>query len=63
MAIITFLAGTPTPDLMTFASVLCSLQHGVRVPLEYYTFSERHRRKSTILQVSWTQAAYMTRTD
>lgn len=51
-AIITSLAGIATPDLITFASVLCGLAHGARVPLEYYTFSERHRRKSTILQVS-----------
>lgn len=50
-AIITTLAGTATPDLVTFCSVLSSLQHGARVPLEYYTFSERHRRKSSILQV------------
>jgi hypothetical protein len=50
-AIITSLAGVSTPDLMTFASVLCSLPHGARTPLEYYTFSERHRRKTSILQV------------
>jgi hypothetical protein len=50
-AIITSLAGIATPDLQTFASVLCGLAHGARAPLEYYTFSERHRRKSTILQV------------
>lgn len=50
-AIITSLAGVATPDLMTFASVLCGLPHGARTPLEYYTFSERHRRKSSILQV------------
>jgi hypothetical protein len=51
MAIITSLAGIATADLQTFAKVLSSLPHGTRVPLEYYTFSERHRRKSSILQV------------
>jgi hypothetical protein len=51
MAIITSLAGIATPDLQAFARVLSTLPHGTRVPLEYYTFSERHRRKSSILQV------------
>eukprot|EP00775_Hariotina_reticulata_P006275 gene6275-6514_t len=50
-AIITSLDGVPTPDLNAFALVLRSLQHGARVPLEYLTFSERHRKKSAILQV------------
>jgi hypothetical protein len=57
-AIITSLAGIATPDLMTFASVLCGLAHGARAPLEYYTFSERHRRKSTILQVRLLDATF-----
>jgi hypothetical protein len=50
-AIITSLDGVPTADLDAFALVLRSLQHGARVPLEYLTFSERHRKKSAILQV------------
>ncbi|KAF6255925.1 DegP-type protease [Scenedesmus sp. NREL 46B-D3] len=50
-ALITSLDGTPTPDLHSFALVLRSLPHGARVPLEYITFGERHRRKSAILQV------------
>jgi hypothetical protein len=50
-ALITSLDGVPTPDLHSFALVLRSLQHGARVPLEYITFGERHRRKSAILQV------------
>lgn len=50
-AIVTSLDGVPTPDLRTFALVLRTLQHGARVPLEYFTFGERHRRKSAILQV------------
>lgn len=29
------------------------LRHGQRVPLEFFTFGERHRRKSTILHVNW----------
>ena len=50
-AIITALDGKPTPDLQSFAAVLRGLLHRARVPLEYYTFSERHRRKNAILQV------------
>lgn len=50
-AIITSLQGKPTPDLCTFASVLRGLSHGARVPLEYFTFGERHRRKSVLLHV------------
>ncbi|KAG2499918.1 hypothetical protein HYH03_002205 [Edaphochlamys debaryana] len=50
-AIITALNGKPTPDLITFAAVLRTLPHGARAPLEYLTFSERHRRKNAILHV------------
>ena len=50
-AIITSLGGKPTPDLETFASVLRSLPHGARAPLEYFAFSDRHRRKNTLLFV------------
>ncbi|GIL73118.1 hypothetical protein Vretimale_4727 [Volvox reticuliferus] len=50
-AIITALNGKPTPDLRTFATVLRTLPHGARAPLEYLTFSERHRRKNAILHV------------
>lgn len=50
-AIITALNSVATPDLQSFAAVLRGLAHGARVPLEYYTFSERHRRKNAILHV------------
>lgn len=30
-----------------------TLQHGQRVPIEYYTFSERHRRRTSIFYVDW----------
>lgn len=50
-AIITALNGLQTPDLLTFATVLRQLPHGARAPLEYLTFSERHRRKNAILHV------------
>lgn len=50
-AIITGLNGKPTPDLITFATVLRTLPHGARAPLEYLTFGERHRRKNAILHV------------
>ncbi|KAK9843749.1 hypothetical protein WJX81_004878 [Elliptochloris bilobata] len=50
-AIITQLAGTKTPDLATFAAVLRGLAHGMRVPLRYFVFSERHRSRSALLHV------------
>jgi hypothetical protein len=56
-ALITSLDGVPTPDLHSFALVLRSLQHAARVPLEYITFGERHRRKSAILQVGCAASA------
>ncbi|KAL4420764.1 hypothetical protein ABPG75_010420 [Micractinium tetrahymenae] len=52
-AIITALAGSPTPSLAAFVEALKGLRHGQRVPLEFFTFGERHRRKSTILHVNW----------
>lgn len=29
------------------------LRHGQRVPVQYFTFGERHRRKSSLLTVNW----------
>jgi hypothetical protein len=42
-AIITALAGTPTPDLASFAAALRALPHAAKVPLQYFTFTERQR--------------------
>lgn len=39
------------PDLESFARVMRGLAHGARTPLEYYTFSERHRRKNVIMHM------------
>lgn len=50
-AIITQLAGEPTPDVPAFARALARLQHGERTPLQYYMFGERHRRKTAILHI------------
>ncbi|GBF93978.1 protease Do-like [Raphidocelis subcapitata] len=50
-AIITALDGAPTPDLEAFAAALRRQPHNARVPLEFYTFNERHRKRSAILQV------------
>lgn len=50
-AIVTSLAGNPTPDLDAFRAAMRRLAHGVRVPIEYLTFSERHRTKTSLLQV------------
>ncbi|MEW5303628.1 MAG: hypothetical protein WDW36_006301 [Sanguina aurantia] len=52
-AIVTQLAGQPTPDLESFASVLRSVPQGSRVPVEYFTFgAERFRKKNTIMLVN-----------
>ena len=50
-AIVTQLAGTPTPDLAAFAQQLARLKHGARVPLMYFLFSERHRLKTAVLHI------------
>jgi hypothetical protein len=33
--------------------LLQGLRQGQRVPIEFFTFGERHRRKSSILHVNW----------
>ncbi len=50
-AIITALNGVPTPTLEAFGAVLRGLKHGARVPVEHYTFNERHRRKNAIMHM------------
>lgn len=65
-AIITQLSGKPTPNLEAFAAVLRALPHGARVPLEYFTFAERHRRKNVILHIDrqwYGPPVYWTRDD
>lgn len=52
-SIITAVGGQPTPTLEAFVAVISSLKHGQRVPLEYYTFDARFRRKQVILHVDW----------
>ena len=49
-AIITALGGDPTPDLEAFAAALRRQPHHAKVPLEFFTFNERHRKKSAIMQ-------------
>lgn len=34
--------------------VLKAQQHGARVPVQYYVFGERHRRKTGILDIDLT---------
>ena len=50
-AIVTQLAGAPTPDLAAFARQLARLRHGERVPLMYFLFGERHRVKTAVLHI------------
>lgn len=44
-AIIKKFAGEEILQLEDFISVLSKLSRGVRVPLEYVTYTDRHRRK------------------
>ena len=54
-AIITQLAGVPTPDLESFARQLAGLAQGAHVALQYFVFGERHHRRTVILHIdrSW----------
>lgn len=50
-AIITSLANQPTSNLEAFAWVLRRQVRGAQVPVQYYTFSDRHRRRNGIVYV------------
>eukprot|EP00850_Spirogloea_muscicola_P001910 SM000007S20870 [mRNA] locus=s7:657624:664039:- [translate_table: standard] len=50
-ALLTRLAGLPTPDLATLHAALADLPPGARVPLEYRTAVDRHRSKSALLTI------------
>lgn len=48
-AIIKKLAGEDISKLEDFISVLSKLSRGARVPLEYISYTDRHRRKVLVL--------------
>lgn len=48
-AIIKKLAGEEISDVDGFLSILLKLSRGVRVPLEFITYSDRHRSKSVLV--------------
>ena len=50
-AIIKKLAGEDITKLQDFINVLSSLSKGARVPLEYISYTDRHRRKSVLVTV------------
>ncbi|KAL7090216.1 hypothetical protein ACP275_12G026500 [Erythranthe tilingii] len=50
-AIIKKFAGEDISKLEDFISVLSKLSRGARVPLEYISYSDRHRRKSVLVTV------------
>ncbi|KAM5574303.1 protease Do-like 7 [Rosa sericea] len=50
-AIIKKLAGQEISLLEDLISVLCKLSRGARVPLEYVSYADRHRRKSVLVTV------------
>lgn len=52
-AIITSVNGLSTPTLEDFTAVVCSLAHGCRVPLQFFTFKDRHCIRNVILDVNW----------
>jgi hypothetical protein len=51
-AIVTAVAGTPTPDVDAAAAALAALAPGAKVPVQYYTFADRHRVKTGLLRVA-----------
>ncbi len=51
--IITAVAGQQTKSLDEFINIILKLEHGQRIPLEYFTFDDRNRKKQTILHVDW----------
>lgn len=50
-AIIKKLAGEEISDVHGFLAVLLKLSRGIRVPLEFITYSDRHRNKSVLVTV------------
>ncbi|KAD5960906.1 hypothetical protein E3N88_12378 [Mikania micrantha] len=50
-AILKKFAGEEIPHLEDFIRVLSTLSRGARVPLEYITYTDRHRRKSVLVTV------------
>ncbi len=50
-AILTGLAGEPTPDLAAFARVLRRQPHGARTPVQFIVFGERNRTRTALLPV------------
>ncbi|KAL0022065.1 hypothetical protein WJX79_000023 [Trebouxia sp. C0005] len=53
-SILTSLAGLPTPDLGSFARVLGGLASGSRPTLQYFTVTDRHRKKNAVLHLDYT---------
>jgi hypothetical protein len=51
-AVIVSVAGAPTPHIDAAAAALAALAPGARVPLQYYTFGDRHRVKTALLTVN-----------
>ena len=56
-AILTSLAGVQVPDLDSFQQVLQGLPAGSRPTLQYFTPTERHRKKSVVLHLDYTWCA------
>jgi len=50
-AIIQSLNHEPTPTLVDFARILGKLEHGARVPLQFYTHGERKRPRTVVFTV------------
>jgi S1-C subfamily serine protease len=50
-AVVTALAGEPTPDLDSFERVLANLPDRTRVPLRYLRLNEPHTEQVTVLEV------------
>ena len=50
-AVITALAGQPTPDSETFASVLAMMPDGARVPVRWYSVTDPNRVQMSIIDI------------
>ncbi|KAL4577571.1 hypothetical protein LXL04_013680 [Taraxacum kok-saghyz] len=50
-AIIKKFAGEEISNLQDFINVVCKISKGARVPLEYISYTDRHRRKSVLVTV------------
>ena len=64
-ALLTAVAGCPTPDLTALEAALAALPDGARVPLRYTLLGDAHRQRLTVLTMdrTWHEMGMWTRCD